>query len=489
MKKILFPLFALTICSSAFSQVQLTLQSAITQAQQASLDAVVARLNFMSNYWSFRSFKAELLPAINLTGNLMQYNHSTVEARDPETGRISMVDNNTLTNALTLSIDQNIAALGGKLSLQSYLYRLDQFFDDSKIYNSQPLRLNYTQPLFAFNQLKWRKKTEPLKYDRAQRQYLETIEGVTIRVVDLFFSVLAAQSQFEQSQANMRDREQLFVQSQKRLDLGTTTKSDVLQLELSLLNARMEVRTKELDLQMANFRLQTYLGLPMLTKMELIPPAEVPRLVLNEEQVLHLAMQNSPFKYRQNLELLDAEKAVAQAKSARGLQVRLNGELGFNRVANEISDAFRDIQNNQIVGVTMTMPIFDWGVSRGQIRMAKADLEAVRTSQRLEYEEFVQTLRTEVLKFNMQNEQCDNAHRAQEIADERYEITRRRFEAGGISVTELNTAWQEAQNARANYINQLHGFWSGYYSLRKATLYDWLNNTDITADYDKIINE
>lgn len=87
----------------------------------------------------------------------------------------------------------------------------------------------------------------------------------------------------------------------------------------------------------------------------------------------------------------------------------------------------------------------------------------------------------------MQSDQCKNALRAQDIADERYGITKQRYEAGAVTVTDLNTAQQESENARAQYIRQLQTFWTGYYNLRKATLYDWERKQDLTTDFDAII--
>ena len=139
-----FIILLLSSWGLAAAQPKLTLPDVIGMAQERSYDAMVARLSFMSHYWSYRSFRAELLPSVNLSGGLLQFNRSMVEARNYEDGRISYVKNNSMTNSLALSLDQNIAPLGGRLSLQSYLYRLDQFSYDSKIYNSQPLRLSYT---------------------------------------------------------------------------------------------------------------------------------------------------------------------------------------------------------------------------------------------------------------------------------------------------------------------------------------------------------
>lgn len=122
-----------SLCS--YAQQNLTLPTAIRIAQERSYDAQRARFSFLASYWTYRSFKAELLPAVNLYGGLMNFDHSIVETRNYETGQVNYVDNNSLSNNLTFSIDQQIVATGGKVSLQSYLYRLDQFDYDLTTYN------------------------------------------------------------------------------------------------------------------------------------------------------------------------------------------------------------------------------------------------------------------------------------------------------------------------------------------------------------------
>ena len=113
--------------SPFFAQQTVTLGDAIRIAQSNSFDAQLARFSFLSSYWAYKSYKAELLPSMSLSGGLVNFNHSRVEARNAEDGKINYVDNNSLVNSLTLSLQQPVSSLGGTLSLQSYLYRLDQF--------------------------------------------------------------------------------------------------------------------------------------------------------------------------------------------------------------------------------------------------------------------------------------------------------------------------------------------------------------------------
>lgn len=468
---------------------KLTLANAIKIAQENSLDAKSARFSFLASYWTYRSFRAELLPSVNLSGGLMNFNHSLVETRNYEDGRLAYVSNNTLSNNLTLSVDQQIAATGGTVSLQSYLYRLDQFSYDERTYNSQPLRISYRQPLRAYNSLKWQKKTAPLEYEIAQKRFATAMQDVAIKVTALFFNVLSAQSNYQQSKKSAEERKALYAMAQKRLELGTTTKSEVLQMELSQINARVSEARNRLSLDDAMYDLFSYLRVTDYEQAELLPPYSVPDIVLSMDEVLQKAMANSSHTREQRLQMLSAEQNLAQAKSNKGLQVTLSGELGFMQSGQDISSAYRNLRDNEVIGLTLRLPIFDWGVSKGRVRMAQAQLEVVRTQQEQNHQDYIQELRKKVMQFNAQPTQCRDALRAQEIAEERYDIMRRRYETGTVTVTDLNTAQQEMTSAKAQYISQLSTFWNDYYALQKSTLFDWTERRDIYVDVEKIIND
>ena len=315
------------------------------------------------------------------------------------------------------------------------------------------------------------------------------MESVAVETVSLFFNVLSAQSAYQQSVSTLNDRQYLFEIARKRLDLGTTTKSELLQLELSLLNAQVEVKNNELTLKNQKFRLFSYLRIYGYDEIELVPPLAIPDVIVNAEEVVNKALANSPHILQQRISIVESEKIVAQAKANKGLQVQLNAELGFNRTANHFREAYRNLKDNEIVGLTVSLPIFDWGVSKGRVKMAEADLEVTKTQLEQAHEAYVQDLRCSVLLFNMQSDQCKNALRAQDIAEERYDITKRRYETGAVNVTDLNTAQQEMESAKAQYISQLQTFWNDYYNIRKSTLYDWIGHHNLTVDFNTVLDK
>lgn len=484
--------FLLFVSATAEAQARLgslTLSEAIKIAHAKSPQSQMAQLSYMAQYWNYRSYKAQLLPSLNASAGLGQYNRSLVEVRDPDTGEISYVANNTLSNDLSLSIDQNIALTGGTVSLNTNLARLDQFTYNNKIYNSNPLTINYTQPIRAFNTLKWEKKTRPLQYENSKRSYLETMENITIQTTQLFFSVLSAQNEYDKTIANYNDTKLLYEIAKKRFDVGTTTKSELLQLELSLLNSDLAINNSKVSLDMSMFSLTSYLGIAENFTMELMPPSIAPDVELNYDKVLERAYHNSTHKLDMELKKVNAMKGVAQAKANKGLQADFRANLGFSQSDNSVRGAYSSLKDREVVGITLRMPIYDWGMSRGRVKMAQAEERLAITEVEQEEIKFVQDIRIKVIKFNNQAKQCSISQKAREIADERYEITKKRFQNGSITVTDLNTAQKEKDDAIQQYINQLNIFWSAYYEIQKLSLYDYINKKDISAEFDKLIEK
>ncbi len=466
---------------------KMSLEEAIQIACTRSPQAQMVQLSFMSQYWSFRSYRAQLLPSLNLNGTLGSYNRSLVEVRDPETGRISYVANNTMNNTLSLHINQNIALTGGNVSLYTSLDRLDQFSYDTKTYNTIPLSISYNQPLRSFNSLKWLKKTEPLQYEKAKKQYLENMENIVVQTSAYFFAVLSAQTSHKKSVENLQDTRDMYGMAQKRFDIGTLTKSELLQLELSMMNAELAVSNSKVNLDIALFNFKSYLGISERSLVELLPPMSVPEVLLDYEFVLDKALQNSSHLLTLKLDQLNAQKSVAEAKAGRGIQLALNANLGLSKTADDFIGAYQRMQDREVVSLSVTMPIYDWGMSRGKVKMAEAEARLVQTQQEQEEIKFQQDIRIKVMQFNNQAMQCRISEKALIIAEERYDITKKRFQNGGITVTDLNTAQKEYDSASEQYVNQLSTFWGAYFELRKLSLYDFIEKRDISAEFDEIV--
>lgn len=479
-----------SVAQNSNRSLTLTMEQAIQIALENSPRALMAKLAFMGQYWTYRTYKAKLLPSLNVSSGLGGYNRSLSEVTDSETGEISYVANNNLTNSVSLSVNQNIVATGGTVSLSSNLSRLDQFRFDKVTYSGTPVSINYNQPIRGFNSLKWQKKLSPRRYEVAKRTYLTSMETIKSTTITHFFNVLTAQNNYSKAVANYEDTKLLYEIAQERMKLATITKSELMQLELSLLNANLAINTTRVAAEVALFNFKSYLGLSTVnfSSIDLIPPSIVPNIVLDFGKVLDKAYDNSSHMLDQEISLITAQQGVAEAKADKGLQVSFKANIGYSQSASStLAESYATMQDREVVGLTLSMPIYDWGLSRGEVKMAEAEEQLARTELEQEQQEFEQNIRIKVLQFNNQEVQCSISSKARDVAEERYEITKKRFENGSVTVNNLNTALEDKDDSDTKYINQLKVFWSAYYELQNLSLYDFINDVDISANFDALV--
>lgn len=73
------------------------------------------------------------------------------------------------------------------------------------------------------------------------------------------------------------------------------------------------------------------------------------------------------------------------------------------------------------------------------------------------------------------------------IATSRYDASRERFLAGRITVTDLNIAQAEKNNARASFINAIREYWSYYYEIQRISLFDFIERKEIDVDFNNLV--
>src|SRR6056297_1437206 len=146
---------------------EFTLDEVIHLAREQSLQAILAKHQFRSDYWEFRSYKAKYLPNITLRSQFPQFRRAIKEYQNPD-GTYQYIEDNVNTSSLNVDISQNIGFTGGRLFVSSDLQRIDEFGDNNRhSYMSTPISIGYNQPVLFFNEYKWEKQIEPLKYEQS----------------------------------------------------------------------------------------------------------------------------------------------------------------------------------------------------------------------------------------------------------------------------------------------------------------------------------
>ncbi|HDP74491.1 MAG TPA: TolC family protein [Bacteroidales bacterium] len=466
---------------------RLTYNEVLQLAKDQSPQAILAKHRFRAAYWQYRTYVAELRPNLTLTGTIPQFSRSLIRYQNPD-GSYTYIEENSNTTSLGLSLSQNIGLTGGQIFARSNLERTDLLgTNKTTSYMSVPVSIGFSQPLFAMNQLKWSKRIEPLKYEEAKRAFIQSMETISMEATRLFFDLAMAQQNFETAKLNYSNTDTLYKIAQGRYNIGTIAENELLQMELSFLNAGTALSEAEVDLQLKKIRLKSYLGLNDNYDLEIVLPDSIPSFDLEFDSVLALAKENNPQILSYQRQLLEADRDVAQARAERGLNANLFATFGLTQRATDLKDVYVDPQDQQTVRVGITVPILDWGLGRGKVKMAQSNREVVRTTVDQALTDFEQDVFLKVMQFNRQDDQVQIAQKADLVSQNRYEVTKQRFLIGKIDVLTLNVAQTERDQAKQKYINTLSSFWQYYYQMRRLTLYDFEKNQPITTDFELLL--
>lgn len=464
----------------------ITLDEAIALARVQSVDAAVALNELKTAYWEYRTFRAELLPEVSFTATLPSY-HKSYSSYQQDDGSYTYVRNNYMQANGEISINQNIWLTGGTLSLNTSLDFLKQMDGDkSERYMSMPVALTWEQPIFGVNTIKWDRRIEPVKYAEAKADFLTATEEVTMTTINYFFNLLLAKENVNIARQNLKNADKLYEVAKAKRKMGQISENDLLQLELNVLDARSTLTDNESTLKSRMFTLRSFLALGENEELEPVVPDTLPTMSLKYSDVLDKALTNNSFAHNIRRRQLEADYEVEKAKGDLS-EIKLYAQVGLTATSNRFQNAYNNMKDNQVIEIGFQIPILDWGKRRGQVKIAESNREVTESKLRQETMNFNQDLFILVEQFNNQQTQLQLAAAADRIAQKRYDTNVETFMIGQISTLDLNDSQSTKDNARQQHISQLFYYWYYYYQLRSLTLWDFHNNSNIDADFEKII--
>lgn len=459
--------------------MRLQLQEVVQMAEIGSPDAQIAATQLNNNFWRYQSFLANYKPQINFEATLPNLNRS-IEAITLPDGSDIFLSRSLMRNNLGITLQQDIALTGGRIFASTGLQRIDIFKTANNTgnlsYLSSPISIGLIQPLLGFNQLKWDKKIEPLRYEEATRGYTEDQADIAFEAASRFFDVLIAQLNVEAAIRDKANADTLYQISNSRFEVGNIAETELLQIELNARNAETNLAQSRFDLQNSAEQLRNFLGIRTATAFQLVPPYELPNYIVDPELALEMARkyrsQTVAFRRRR----MEAERNIAQAKGETGFSADIFASFGLSQTAPSIGEAYQSPLDQEQVQIGLSLPLADWGKTQARLEIAASNAELIRMQVQQDEINFDQEIIIKVNQFQQVRQQALLAERSYEIAQKRLDITRKRYRIGKIDVTDLNLAINEEANARRSYISSLQNFWLAAYDLRRLTLYDFEND-------------
>jgi outer membrane protein TolC len=470
---------ALRLHAQAQQPRVLTLDECLRVARVQSPAAKLAAKTYEIGYWNYRSFRAGLRPQVRLNADLPGFTRR-ITTNILDDGTQDFVSQDQAYSSLGLSLVQPIMPTGGQLFVTSGLARLDIFQNPYYMsWQSTPVSVGLRQPLVSYNTWRWSQKIQPVRYEQSQRRYMEALEDISIQATNAFFNLYIAEIRLANAEFNLSINDSIYQISNGRFKVGKIAENDLLQTELQLLGSRLDVEQQRVAIQSARQDLAILLGLPPETEFKLIPPLEIPIVVVSEEVALNQASMNRSDILDFEARLIQAQSDLAQTRSNNRFSADLNASYGLNQTGSSLTQAYTKPLSAQSFSVGIDIPLVQWGRAKANVAAAQAQAEQVSIQVEQDRRTLEWSVRNEVRQFTLQSQNMVIASKADTIAQRRFEVARARYMIGKIDITNLQISQNEKDNARSSYMQTLRDYWVGYYRLRRATLFDFRENRQV----------
>ena len=283
------------------------------------------------------------------------------------------------------------------------------------------------------------------------------MESVKANIYKVYYQLVASKTQIAQIDANIERLTKLEHDANELFKNGFAEKIDVDKASVQLANLQTE-KQSALN-QIAN----GYLGLKLLMGM---PPQDSLILTdpISDEQIKEGLLNEGVYDYKNRVEFQYAELGkklnefnIKRYKLSALPTLKLNGDYTKNAQRTKF-DIFGkgDWFTTAYVGLNLNISIFDGFARKSNLEKAKLDLR--RSNDQIDFLKLSIDKEVEEATNNFRNavNTLDYQKKNIELAERVYEQSKKKYEIGTGSTTEITNAQTDLRVAQTNYINAMY---------------------------------
>lgn len=291
----------------------------------------------------------------------------------------------------------------------------------------------------------------------AMRNADVTRESIKVNVYKVYYQLVVSQTQMQQIDANITRTSKLLNDAREMFKNGFAENLDVSRASVQLANLETQKLTTQRNIDNGYLGLKFLIGIPVSDSLALTDK-------ITEEEIKNAVPLENNYKYtdRKDYQYLQSsnqlnEYNVKRYKYSYYPTANLNSQYS-KQAYREKFDFFGkgDWFNNMNIGLTINIPIFDGFAKAANV--AKAKLQQEQTKNQLDnlersIDNDVQQARN---NFTAAILTLESQHKNMDLGEQVYDQTKKKYEAGLGSTTDITTAQTDLVTAQTNYVNALY---------------------------------
>ena len=435
----------------SMGQVSLTLDEVIRLAQDSAITAFQSQYEYQSRQASYEAFEALRKPQLSLK---VVPNYSRIVS-DPTRDYVYLRNYDIFSTSAQLRLSQKVLPFGGEAYVGTQAIWSEFFREEASGYPRQfvasPLLVGYSHDLLGYNPFRWEKKVEDQRLKAARCQHAYDLRCLAEEAAVRYFRLARQQRMLQMRLEEMYLNDTLLAIAREKATIAIVTLAELHSIEVQQQNVANQVEVARQDELKARTELASLLRLEQLpADLSLLTIPDMPPSVsYTPEEVVRLALSNSPAYQHQLAELTEARHQEHKARKERGINVGLEVNLGMQQVNNTFGSAFKNQQLYALGSVQFSI-------------LASQEVE------RLLAEDAAVTLQ----KLQSSSNRLVSTQKTISLAEETYNETAINYANGLCDINTFTLAESRWATAYTNYLAALEEFWVSHYHLQTLINYE-----------------
>ena len=294
------------------------------------------------------------------------------------------------------------------------------------------------------------RKSQGLSVDSASESQRETVLSVRTGVKDAYYGLLLASRKRDQAESAVKTYQRHLDKARGFYDAGVKARFDFTKAEVDLSNARIDLVSAESSLETARAALSRAVGVP-LDHARPVSDFLAPRDIPEENFALEQALENRPDIRSSRLKSQAGKLGISIAAKGNAATISVTGSAKLSGTGLPPDDDYS-------VGITLSVPVFDGGLTDYKIAEARASADGLDAS----LKKLEQTIRYEVRSALLSVREAEARIPAAGLlvrqAEENLTLAEGRYEMGVGNVLEVADALLAFNSARVSHFQALHDY-------------------------------
>ena len=388
-------------------------------------------------------------------------------------------------SAAQLSITQPIKWTDGTLSISEYVdwRRTSSAFagEGEETNYSSSFRVNFNQPLFTYNRTLQTQRELQLALENAQLNYAIQKLQIEASVTEQFLSLYHSQRSVQIAREELTNATESHEIIQSKVDAGISAKEELYQAELTLANSRAALENRRMSLENAMDNFKILLGLPLDTELEVI--ADIRKVLVDVDRNLALehGLSNRMELRQQDIAIQNAIDNLIRTGAQNEFKASVDLSYGLTGTDDDFSEVYQSPTKSHSVGITVNIPLFDWGKKKHSIAARQTEIESQRLSAGEEKKQIQREIRQAYRYLRNQELQIEIAEQNVRNARLTYELNLERYRNGDLSSKDMSYYQNQLSSEQLGEVQALINYKLALLDLKIKALWDFEKNEPVVG--------